>query len=94
MADKDEEGFLDRMMHVWWGHLVVAAICFGLALLVYWYISGVEARGGGRVHWLVALVYNWAGLTGTVLIFAVPGAILLITGIVKFARDIGRRDED
>ena len=53
------------------------------ALLLYWYIGSIEARGGGRVHWIVALVYNWAGKTGTVLLFGIPGAIFAIIGIWK-----------
>ena len=56
---------------------------FGIALLCYWHISSIEERGGGRVHWLVGLVYNWAGKTGTVLLFAIPGALCALVGIWK-----------
>ncbi|MCI0463124.1 MAG: hypothetical protein L0Z62_39765, partial [Gemmataceae bacterium] len=86
MADDDYD-FWKNWHRVWWGHLIIAAFLLGLALLVYWYISGVESRGGGRVHWIVALVYNGAGKAGTVLLFAIPGGILLVTGLWKlFAR--------
>jgi len=50
VSDKDEEGLWDRLMQVWWGYLVIAAFCFGVALLCYWHISSIEERGGGRVN--------------------------------------------
>ena len=92
MADQEEDGLFERLMRVWWGHLIVAAFFFGLAALCYWYISKIEAQGGGRIHWLVALVYNWAGKMGTVILFAIPGTIFALIGIWKLVA-AGKRDD-
>jgi hypothetical protein len=83
MAQQEEEGLWERLMRVWWGYLLIAGFFLGIAQVCYWYISMIEDRGGGRVHWIVALVYNWAGKTGTVLLFAIPGAIFAFIGVWK-----------
>jgi len=93
MADNDEDNLAERLMKLWWGNLLLAMFFFGLASLVYWYISSIEARGGGRVHWIVALVYNWAGKIGTVLLFAIPGTIFAIVGIWQLLANRGEDDE-
>jgi len=89
MAD-EEEGWFERLTYTWWGCLVLALMFSGFALFIYWYISGVEAQGGGRVWWLFALVYNWAGKIGTILCAAVPAVLFAIAGIVKF---MGRNED-
>ena len=84
MADDDDRSFGNNWYKVWWGHLLIAIFLLGIALFLNIYIAYAEAQGGRfRVHWLIALLYSWAGKTGTVLIFAIPGGILLITGFWK-----------
>lgn len=87
MAKDDDDGLFERLTTVWWGCFILAAFFFGLALLTYWHISGIEERGGGRVNWWVALIYDWAGKLGTVLLFAIPGSIFAILGIVRLIKD-------
>jgi hypothetical protein len=90
VADDDHD-FWQNWHKVWWGHLLFAALFLGLALFYYWHISAIEARGGGRAWWVVAIIYNWAGKWGSVLLFAIPGTILLFTGLWTFLK---RDDED
>ena len=92
MAEQEEEGLMDYLLQSWWGCLIVAAFFFGLAGVVYWYIGSIEERGGGRVNWIVALVYNWAGKIGTVCIFAIPGGIFALMGIWKLVSSGKNKD--
>jgi hypothetical protein len=84
MAMADEEGWFERLTYTWWGYFVLSLIFAVFSLFIYWHISWIESQGGGRVWWLLALVYSWAGKIGTVLVCAVPAAIFAITGVVKF----------
>jgi hypothetical protein len=93
MADHDDdEGLFHRLMQVWWSYLIIAVFFFGIALLCYWLISNIEERGGGRVNWLVALAYHWAGKVGTALLFAIPGAIFALIAVWKLVS--GSEDSD
>ena len=90
----DSDSFWDSLMSSWWGRFVGALIMFSFAGLLYLYLTDVEeVRGRGRVHWIIAIVYNLVGKWGTVLMFVIPG--LVFTGMgIHGLREKLRGDED
>lgn len=83
MADKDDGDWWDQLSKSWWGCIILGGILNAIAMFYYIHITHIEEKGGGRVLWIVAIIYNWAGKIGAVLLFAVPGAIFVLVGIWK-----------
>jgi hypothetical protein len=72
----------DTLLNCWWGQLLIGVFFFGIAAFMYWYISDLEATGrGGRAPCIIAIVYNLAGKWGSVLFFAIPGAVIAGVGV-------------
>ena len=83
---------------VWWHMFLAGALFFAGAAFVYWYISDLEQGGrGGRIHWLLAILYKWGGkwlCVGFVALFGVAFTAAGIVALVKKAQVNELEDEE
>jgi hypothetical protein len=87
--DKDESNPLTK----WWGKLLAAVMFFGGAVAVFRYLEFLEQRGGGLVHWLIAVLYYIGGKWTAAVAAALPGLFFLRRGIQQLL-DPERREPD
>ncbi len=59
-------------------------VCFIAATGIYFYLQSIENSGTStRVHWMLALLYNWGGKPAAAGFFVLVGVVSLIVGVYQ-----------
>ena len=79
--ESDDSGPFDE----WWGKLLGAPLCWGIAIWLFYQLGRLEVEGGSiRVNWFIAVAYKLGGRWGAVGLFAVLGTLFLVWGVMQF----------
>lgn len=62
-----------RKQWIFWGVMTILTLI--AAVLMDQELAALEAAGGGRVHWLVAIAYGIAGRTGVLILFGLSSSL-------------------
>ncbi|MES2793771.1 MAG: hypothetical protein V4719_29420 [Planctomycetota bacterium] len=69
----------------WWKTLGFGLLCLGISVVLYYFFTDLETNGGhGRIHWVIALIYNFAGKWVACGVVAFFGLVLTWMGIEEF----------
>lgn len=69
----------------WWKTIGFGLGAIALAVFLYWYFSDFEASGGRRrIHWIIALLYNFGGKWVPCSVFGIFGFLLIGIGIKEW----------